>query len=154
MAAAQREFTGLGPVVSWEAALPLLDANDAGRLELDWSLSGGVLFGDEETEISAAQRSYRVEATGFQTVFAGQVVAPMALITDAPPVTISRSDSTTVTTMGASLGVSYSIGGFKAGAGYRWERYSDVIDGGFEEGQRFDRTIDGHYFKIAVGFGG
>ncbi|HEX5777097.1 MAG TPA: TonB-dependent receptor, partial [Caulobacteraceae bacterium] len=122
----EREFSGVGPVASWEAAVPLLDAGDAGRVELDWSVSGGVLFGDRETALSADQRSYRVELNAFQTVAAGQVIAPMATLTDAPPVAISRSDDATVATLSASLGLSYSIGGFKAGAGYRWERYSDA----------------------------
>ena len=42
----------------------------------------------------------------------------------------------------------------KLSAGYRWERYFDVIDGGIAERKSYDRTIDGPYFKIAVGFGG
>jgi hypothetical protein len=40
------------------------------------------------------------------------------------------------------------------GAGYRWERYFDVLDVGYDEAEDADRTIDGPYFKLSVGFGG
>ena len=53
-----------------------------------------------------------------------------------------------------SLGLAYETGRMKVGAGYRWERYFNVIDGGYREHKNEDRTIDGPYFKIAVGFGG
>jgi hypothetical protein len=53
-----------------------------------------------------------------------------------------------------SLGLSYEIQRIKVGAGYRWERYYNAIDAGYAEHKSYDRTIDGPYFKIAVGFGG
>ena len=69
-----------------------------------------------------------------------------------PP--IHRTGDVTVPTFGASLGLSYSIDRVKIGAGYRWDRYQDAIDGGFEEAKRYDRDIHGPYFKLAIGFGG
>jgi hypothetical protein len=153
-ASAKRRFAGMGPAVSWDASLPLLDAGDAGHVDLDGSISGAVLFGNQETTISATHRSYRTEASGFKTVFAGNVVAPKPTITDAPPISIRRSDDATVPNLAASLGLSYNIGAFTAGAGYRWERYFDAIDGGFPAAEDVDRTIDGPYFKLSVGFGG
>jgi iron complex outermembrane receptor protein len=42
----------------------------------------------------------------------------------------------------------------KVSTGYRWQRYSNVLDAGYAEHKSYDRTIDGPYFKIAVGFGG
>ncbi|HEX5776062.1 MAG TPA: TonB-dependent receptor, partial [Caulobacteraceae bacterium] len=44
---AQRDFEGTGPTLSWEASLPLLGGDDTGHLELDWSVSGGMLFGKQ-----------------------------------------------------------------------------------------------------------
>ena len=70
------------------------------------------------------------------------------------PVSISRSRSVTVPTAAAALGLSYKVDRFSIGAGYRWERYFDVLDVGYDEAKDADRTIDGPYFKIAVGFGG
>ena len=53
-----------------------------------------------------------------------------------------------------ALGLSYKVDRFSIGAGYRWERYFDAIDGGVTAHQDEDRTIDGPYFKLSVGFGG
>ena len=60
----------------------------------------------------------------------------------------------TVPLAGASLGLSYDIDRVKIGAGYRFERYFDAIDGGIDEAKQYDRDIHGPYFKLSVGFGG
>ena len=66
----------------------------------------------------------------------------------------TRSQSVTVPVVDLSLGLSYTIDRVSIGAGYRWERYYDVLDAGDDEARDFDRTIDGPYLKLSVGFGG
>jgi outer membrane receptor protein involved in Fe transport len=157
--AAQREFKGWGPVLSWDAALPLLGSSETGRLALDWSVQAGVLFGQQRVntttdvmirETTIASDVYLYELMG---VLANPVYFPHTT-TVVPAVVQQRSENATVPVAGGALGLSYKVGGFKMGAGYRWERYFDAIDGGYEEHRSYDRTIDGPYFKIAVGFGG
>ena len=150
----EREFEGAGPMLSWEGAAALLGNRREGQVSLDWDLSGGALFGKQKTSTSG------VEATG---AFEGRL-SPIQLYAgiaqfraDMEPETISeppRSESVTVPVVDLSLGLSYEVQRVKIGAGYRWERYFDAIDGGFEEHRSFDRTIDGPYFKLSVGFGG
>jgi hypothetical protein len=65
-----------------------------------------------------------------------------------------RSKSVTVPVADLSLGLSYDIQRFRVGAGYRWERYFNVLDAGFTEHKDYDRTIDGPYVKMSIGFGG
>ncbi|HEX5776399.1 MAG TPA: Lpg1974 family pore-forming outer membrane protein, partial [Caulobacteraceae bacterium] len=152
--AAAREFEGAGPVLSWEASKALLGGPETGALRLDWSVTGGALFGKRKTvvEIGDEAIAHRFTAVG---IFLGTVINDQPQTrTITPATTLVRSESVTVPTYGASLGLSYKIGGFKIGTGYRWERYDDAIDGGFMEAEDADRTIDGPYFKIAVGFGG
>lgn len=36
---------------------------------------------------------------------------------------------------------------------YRWERYFDALDAGFDEPKGADGTVDGPYFRLSVGFG-
>ncbi|HEX5776810.1 MAG TPA: Lpg1974 family pore-forming outer membrane protein, partial [Caulobacteraceae bacterium] len=145
---ALREFSGTGPVVTWAAALPVLGSENSGRLALDWSVSAGVLFGRQETTVSGS------EYVGY---FEGRYLfdVPRALepVFDSSP-GISRSSDVTAPLVDLSLGLSYGIGRINVGAGYRWERYFDVLDVGHDEAKDADRTIDGPYFKIAVGFGG
>jgi outer membrane receptor protein involved in Fe transport len=155
---AERSFEGAGPVVTWDAALPLLNLGETGKVSLDWSLSGGVLFGDQESAISTKVKTRYYEITPTDLLIAysqtgERTVLPAEIVEDDPAET-ARTEGATVPLAGASLGVAYRAGAFSVGAGYRWERYFDAIDGGFEEADGVDRTIDGPYFKIAVGFGG
>jgi hypothetical protein len=152
--AAKRDFKGLGPMLGWDASLPLLGQDDAGAVNLDWSITGGVLFGTQKAVITGVQTSSYLEQTGFQIAFADFLIPTLPTETTGPAIAIKRSGHATVPTIDASLGVSYEVRGFKMGAGYRWERYFNVIDGGYDQHKSYDRTIDGPYFKIAVGFGG
>ncbi|HEX5775692.1 MAG TPA: Lpg1974 family pore-forming outer membrane protein, partial [Caulobacteraceae bacterium] len=150
---ASREFNGAGPVLSWEASKTLLGAPGKG-LRLDWTLSGGVLFGDRETTVERGEETVDHWLVSFDRLTAHQMPHDPVTTDATPAERFTRSESVTVPTYGASLGLSYKIGGFKIGTGYRWERYDGAIDGGFMEAEDADRTIDGPYFKLSVGFGG
>ncbi len=152
-ARADRKFEGVGPTVSWAAAQPFM-TGDWGKLSVDWSIGGGVMFGTQKTRIVETQKSTFTEHTPFQYFFSGSVLPPIPVITVLDPVVIERSEDATVPMVDLSLGVSFSKGPFTTGVGYRWEQYFDAIDGGYRTHESDDRTIDGPYFKLSVGFGG
>jgi outer membrane receptor protein involved in Fe transport len=143
-----REFTGLGPTLSWDAAKRLW-GGDNGRLDLDWSLTGGVLFGKQKASFKGTESSAYFSGKYYSPGLSQ--VGPTQSIGTTPS---ARSKSVTVPLVDLSLGLSYEIQRVKVGAGYRWERYFNVLDAGYAEHKDVDRTIDGPYFKIAVGFGG
>ena len=149
---ANREFEGVGPTLSWDAAIPLLGNDRTGHLELDWSVTGGVLFGDRDTQVigddllRTAGANFGSDGLSFPIPTVG---TPIETAFDE-----SRSDSATVPVADVSLGLAYEAGRVRVGAGYRWERYFDVLDVGFDEAKEGDRTLDGPYFKLAIGFGG
>jgi outer membrane receptor protein involved in Fe transport len=151
---ADREFKGWGPAVSWDAAMTLWSSDDWGQLAIDWSAGASVLLGEQETSIVDNLRALDVSHSTFNFLFLGGVDPPVPIITEPDPVVITRSENATVPVVDLSLGLSWTAGAFKTGVGYRWERYFNAIDGGYEEHEGVDRTIDGPYFKIAVGFGG
>ena len=157
---ADRDFSGWGPQISWDAAMTLLSMSDTARFDVDWSIGGGVLFGDQEASIrtTARTRYYIIDPTSLLfyemgTTTTGNVISPES-VEVAPPEAFSRSEGATVPNFNASLGLSLKMGAFKMGAGYRWERYFDAVDGGYREHEAEDRTIDGPYFKVSMGFGG
>jgi len=148
-----REFNGLGPVVAWDASYPVLGDVEMGRLDVDWSVSGGVLFGKQKSLISGYDQASYFLTRASTVVLNGDPDGPTT-VTETPVGPYSRSKSVSVPTAAISLGLSYAVDRFQMGAGYRWERYFNAIDGGFTEHKSYDRTMDGPYFKIAVGFGG
>jgi outer membrane receptor protein involved in Fe transport len=143
---ADRGFKGAGPILNWTAARWLLGNEEVGHLDVDWSVSAGVLFGKQKTRVDGFEAgSYFNEK--YQTAVFGQAGDPV-------PVKIHRNSSVSAPVLDLSLGLSYDIQRIKVSTGYRWERYFNVLDAGFEEHKSYDRTFDGPYFKIAVGFGG
>ncbi|HEX6865979.1 MAG TPA: Lpg1974 family pore-forming outer membrane protein, partial [Caulobacteraceae bacterium] len=146
---AERDFKGTGPTLTWDAAVPLWENGDMGRVDLDWSLTGGVLFGKQRTDISGEEKFYH-----FYGKYYGAHVGSFLDPVTPTPIDIHRSKSATVPLLDLGLGLSYEVQRIKVSTGYRWERYFDAVDGGFAEHQSDDRTIDGPYFKLSVGFGG
>jgi len=143
-----RRFKGAGPVLTWDAAQPILGNADTGRLNLDWSVTGGVLFGRQNTRVTGQQTAiaYDTKYSSIPRTRSGDPV-----VTRGPD---PRSKSTSAPVLDLSLGLSYEAQRFKIGAGYRWERYYNALDAGYAEHKSYDRTIDGPYFKVSVGFGG
>jgi len=148
-----RTFRGAGPILAWDATQRLFGNSEYGVVGLDWSIKGGALFGKQKTAVSGSETTANYEIVNNGILKYGNHFAPTA-----PPVTTSvafaRSKSVAVPVGSIDLGLSYEIQRVKIGAGYRWERYFDVLDVGYAEHQSGDRTMDGPYFKIAVGFGG
>jgi iron complex outermembrane receptor protein len=145
------EFEGTGPMVSWEASKSLFPVGEFARANLDWSLSGGMLFGKQETSLEGDTRA-RYFAVG--EFFRDLDSFGPTTVTQTTLTPRSESRDVEVPFFGASLGLSYEIDRFKVGAGYSWERFSDVMDGGIAEAKEVDRTIQGPYFRLSVGFGG
>ena len=146
---AVREFQGTGPTLSWAADHRLWGDDHNGAVVIDWSITGGVLFGKHKTEIRGEEGSqyFTDEKYGQKPHYHAPVVLT--------PTTIApRSSSATVPLVDVSLGLAYELQRIKVSAGYRWERYFDALDTGYAESGTSDRTIDGPYFKLAVGFGG
>jgi outer membrane receptor protein involved in Fe transport len=151
---AEREFSGFGPKLGLATAFPLLASDDWGKVELDLSGSGGVLFGDREVTISGEQKKASFVSNGFDILFPDTFVAAAPTVERTTFVGPQRSEGVTAPFVDLSVGLAYEVGAFRVGAGYRWERYFDALDVGYDEAEDGDRTIDGPYLKIAVGFGG
>jgi hypothetical protein len=147
--AAQREFKGAGPVLAWEASWPIVGNENAGHLDLDWTVGGGVLFGKQTTSILGNET-----AKTYNGAFQDAVYWTLPDTVTTAPVAVRRSHNVTAPLANLSLGLAYEVGRINVGAGYRWERYFNALDVGYDEYKDGDRTIDGPYFKIAVGFGG
>jgi iron complex outermembrane receptor protein len=147
---ARREFKGAGPTLSWEASRAMLGDKEAGQLDVDWSITGGALYGKQKTAISGAQGSDYFNAKYPTKDYVLQGLPAPAQT----PFAMQRTKSVLAPVLDLSLGLSFNVPGVKLSTGYRWERYFNVLDAGFAEHKSYDRTIDGPYFKVSIGFGG
>ena len=146
----ESEFEGAGPTVSWASSTRLAGDERGGHADLDWSVGGGVLFGKQSVT--------SVERRGGEYVYPSPVPfgVPLRenLYPDTPLIERQRTDDVTAPTLSLSVGLSYSIDRVKISTGYSYERFFDVIDGGVDEARSFDRTVDGPYLRLSLGFGG
>jgi len=152
---AKREFKGAGPTLSWDASRPLLGNDETGRLNVDWTVTGGALFGRQKTTVTASGGSDYFDAV-YPTkdyVLTGWF-APFPTPAQTPIHIAPRDKSVVAPVLDLSLGLSWQVPGVTVGAGYRWERYFNVLDAGFTDHKSYDRTLDGPYVRVSVGFGG
>jgi hypothetical protein len=139
-------------MLSWDASRRLWGDEAAGHLDADWSLGGGVLFGRQSTSLTGTEDS-SYYLSDVVDVLSRSATAP-AYVAPTKHIDVRRSASATVPVVDLSLGLSYEVERIKLSTGYRWERYFNVLDTGLSTREKADRTIDGPYLKIAVGFGG
>jgi len=160
-ASIRRAFIGAGPIAKWDGSYDLFGSDDTGKIDVDWSVTGGMLFGRRKAHVSDDETTYNytdITAVGSigqpsrANFVDGATLAPTS--SDTHTVLIDRKHTATVPTLGGSLGLSYTLGRISVGGGYRWERYFGAIDGGGADGAKsYDRTIQGPYLKISFGFG-
>jgi iron complex outermembrane receptor protein len=149
-----RKFEGTGPALSWESAMRLAGDDHGGHVDLDWKLGGAVLFGKQRVESSEDRFGRYYYRLGNGGGGLGGSSFQTTLYDDVTPVVRSREDNAAVPNLTLELGLSYSIDRVKVSTGYSYDRFFDVIDGGFDEAKQYDRTIQGPYLKLSLGFGG
>jgi iron complex outermembrane receptor protein len=140
-----RSFQGVGPFAQWDGSLRLRGSDEGGHADLDWTVGGGVLFGQQKTDLEETLWGNHIETAGYSTI-----ITP--IYDEVVP--SHRSEDVTVPTLSLSLGLSYAIDRVKVSTGYSYDRFFDAIDAGYEESQTYDRTIQGPYLKLSLGFGG
>src|SRR5690606_23751530 len=103
---ADRRLMGTGAMLGWEASNTLLGSEAAGRVDLDWSLSAGALFGRQTTIVADAPESdWFYSAPILQVNQSGGSLPVPTTVTERTIEGTRRSQSTTVPFFGASLGL-------------------------------------------------
>ena len=149
----ERRFEGVGPVLSWDMATRLWGDDERGHVDADWSLGGGVLFGQQSVNSEESRFAEHLAGGFLFESFESRATRTITLIHDEVTAR-SREQDVTVPNLSVSLGLSYTVDRVKVSTGYSYDRLFDVIDGGVDEAKDYDRTIHGPYLKLSVGFGG
>jgi hypothetical protein len=138
-----RNFHGVGPSISWNAATPIAGSDEHGEVLFDWGLNAAVLFGRQkmsEQHHTSSQYYHRFNFT--------KTIYPVKSGSH------SRSRSVTVPNVGGFAGLAYRVENFKMGLGYRADFFFGAIDGGIDARKTYDRDFYGPFATISIGLGG
>jgi hypothetical protein len=118
-----RSFTGVGPMISWEASAPISDDG----FSLDWGAEFAVLFGRQKVGLAVTYDD------GFTT-------------------STSRHRNVTVPEVGGFMGLSWTCpdAPAKFTLGYKVDALFNVYDGGFFTTVDTDRITHGPFAKVAI----
>jgi hypothetical protein len=141
----RNSFHGIGPMLSWNASLPV--AGNADRMEVlfDWGVNGAVLFGRQKTQVHHQSSARYASIYNY-----GQ---PIVTAQSRPP-DQTRTRSVVVPNLGGFAGMSLKFPNAKVSLGYRADFFFGAMDGGIDSRKNYDRNFHGPFATISIGLGG
>lgn len=146
-----RDFTGVGPLLSWQGSALLVGSNgENAALDLDWSANIAVLFGRQKMRLRHATTgdSYTNNPLG---ALAGRPVHVHSHYVNTD--VTARSHEVTVPDIGGSVGFSLKFPNAKVSIGYRADFFFNAIDGGIDTRKSDTRGYYGPFASISIGLG-
>jgi hypothetical protein len=139
---AKRDFTGIGPSISWDGSATIAGNSSGSSISLDWGANGAVLFGRQRTKIHHQTTNL---AVGYPE---GANRHPVYQKSTSP----IRSRQAVVPNLGGFAGVSWRTSNAKVSLGYRADMFFGAIDGGIDTRKNENRGFNGPYASISIGF--
>ena len=140
---ASRNFTGLGPLASWDASTLVIGNADDAAFTFDWGAHAALLFGRQKATIWHQTSEY----------LKGQGSGPASPVYQTGTKHL-RSRSIIVPNIGGMAGVSLRFPNAKVSLGYRADFFFGAMDGGIESGHSENIGFYGPFAAISVGLGG
>jgi iron complex outermembrane recepter protein len=150
--AATRNFSGIGPSLSWDASADIAGNPSGGRITLDWGVNAALLFGRQRTRTQHQTKENHI------AIFYSHPNPPYTGFASRIPVyqssaSSTRSKNVTVPNFGAFAGMSLRYANAKISLGYRADYFFGVLDGGIDTAKKEDRAFYGPFVSIAIGIG-
>ena len=156
----KRNFSGVGPAVSWTASAGIAGNAQDGELAVDWGINAAVLFGRQRTKVSHSTTEYALERVC--TAYRGNGSCRKngnvySLIyhhpASAPAYNSSRSRDVTVPNVGGFIGLSMKYPDAKVSIGYRADLFMNAMDTGIDVAKKSNMLFHGPYASISIGLG-
>jgi iron complex outermembrane receptor protein len=141
---ASRDFSGIGPTLSWAASAPVAGNLENGEIALDFGLNAAILFGRQKVH-GTHHESGEYKKVAFNTKYHSSYHHPTA--------TITRSRRVTVPNVGGFAGISYRYSDAKLSLGYRADFFFNAMDGGLDARKSETRSFMGPFASISFGLG-
>lgn len=140
---ADRDFHGIGPMLSWEASAPLVGRTETGEITLDWAANAAVLFGKQNVRATE-------KGAAHQQVYVSYYLHHYAQTANT---VLQRRKNVMVPDLGGSLAASFRLSSAKVSIGYRADFFFGAIDGGIATSKRENRGFYGPFASISIGVG-
>jgi len=151
--AAKRSFSGIGPVIAWDASTPFAGNKQDGEFTFDWGVNGAVLFGRQKARGSHSTKGVNYCGHGYQSYgfyFSSSICIISQYLHSKP---INRSRRVVVPNLGGYAGISLRYANAKVSFGYRVDEFFGAIDGGIDTAKKENRSFYGPFASISVGLG-
>ncbi len=136
---AKHSFDGIGPSISWDAAVPIA-GNMADGLSLDWGINVALLFGKQKTRTAISTKT---------TFYGISGISERGHTTQL----IKRNESVMVPNAGGFAGISWRLPNAKISIGYKADYFFNAIDSGIDAVTYQNRAFYGPYASISIGLG-
>ena len=152
---AERNFSGVGPSISWSGETPFAGNPQDGELTLDWGVNAALLFGRQKTKVQHhtvdiyydAKYGY-YSSPGGAAIYGRGYHKPVRHNAD-----IARRKNVLVPNIGGFAGLSYQWSEAKLSIGYRADFFLNAIDGGWDIHKDTARGFYGPFASISIGLG-
>jgi len=136
---ANRSFNGVGPSISWNASVPIVDHPDEEALTFDWGVNASVLFGRQRANVVHHTSGHYKQAVG----------GPAAYYTVNIP--SDRRRNVAIPNIGGMLGMSLKFNSAKVSLGYQGDFFFGAMDVGNDTRQTKTVGFYGPFANISVG---
>ena len=150
---ATRNFSGVGPSLSWNASAALIGNAEDGELTMDWGIDGALLFGRQKAKVAHATQIhhhyYTASGGGGFNAFHSHYE-----LVGSNSNAVSRSRMVTIPNLGGFAGFSVKYPNAKFSFGYRADFFFGAMDTGIDVRHTKDVGFTGPFATISVGLGG
>lgn len=148
---AERNFHGIGPLVSWVASIPVVGNVEDRAIMLDWGMNASILFGRQKARTHHQTTGQYHSGYGYVNPTSPVVLQTTFRGPAAPDHT--RSRNVTVPNIGGFAGLSFKYTNAKISFGYRADFFFGAMDGGVDARKTYDRNFYGPFATVSIGLG-
>jgi hypothetical protein len=146
-----RNFSGVGPSLSWTGSTPIAGRADENSISFDWGINGAILFGRQKVRDRHQQTARHYDLSYVGTEYPSGEGTHYNVLYKSRPDPQSRSHSVTVPNIGGFAGISFKMPNAKVSFGYRADVFFGAMDGGIDTRHTRDMIFHGPFAKFSIG---
>jgi hypothetical protein len=145
---AKRSTEAIGPMVSWDASVPVAGSGTHRSLSFDWGVNAAILFGRQRARIHQ-----QTTGASLYDYPGGYYPSRQSGYTN-KPADQHRARNVTIPNLGGFAGVSFRYLNAKVKFGYRGDFFFNAMDNGIDARKSSTVGFYGPFATISFGFGG